>query len=385
MKLKKISFTPNDLQEMLLRACLEEEEIALQSWEQWKSIVDIDHLDSDSFNLIPLLYSNLSKFSISDPLMPTLKGIYRRSWYLNKILFHNTAELISQLSSNNIETILLKGAAWAHQYYNDVGSRQMEDVDLLIPYNKIREALSILISLGYHIGGNYYFEIPPEDYFLYNKELSLLNHKKHRLDLHWFAMNGVYNKKIDEEIWDRSVKFDFYGSDTRVVSSVDAILHTFVHGAFVSYSPPIRWVADSFMILKSLSGDENWDVFVTEVNKRHAGYPVSKMLIYLKERFGKNFPDELISKTNNLQFTSFEKFYFNLGRKGCVLSEESLATVFLVRLTDYIFFIKDKKISIFSVVNIFSLLDYFKSKNGLSTRFEVVKWMIARVSTRRPD
>jgi hypothetical protein len=382
MKLRKISFFPNDLQELLLKACLGEADIALPSWEKWKAEADIDHLDNDSFNLIPLLYSNLSKWSVNDPLMPTFKGIYRRSWYLNKILFNQTAELISELSRNNIETVLLKGAAWSHQYYHDTGARHMEDVDLLVPYEKINEALSLLKSLGYNISGNYYFKSPPEGYFVYNKELGFLNQKKHRLDLHWFAMSGSLYKEVDNDLWSRSVRYDFYGSNTRVLCTLDAILHSFLHAAFISYAPPIRWVADSCTIMRSLSGDEDWDVFVTEVHRRHAGYPVSEMLLYLKDRFSEDVPDALISRIDQLQFSRFEKFYFSIGRKGYVLPEEPFTMVLLVRLTGYLFFSKSSGKGMFSLLNILSFLDYFKFKNGLISRFQVIRWLVSRLTSR---
>jgi hypothetical protein len=378
----KISFLPDATQEELLKACTGNEREAITSWNNWKQNADIDNLDTDSFNLIPLLYFNLSKFSVKDPLMPTLKGIYRRNWYLNKILFEETRKLLLEFNNNDIETILLKGAAWSFQFYQDSGARQMSDIDLLVPYDKIRIAISSLGSMGYCLEGKHHFQIPPDDFFLLNKELCFINEKKHKIDLHWFAMNGTFSEFIDSSIWKRSEHFDLFGSQTRVLSKVDSILHSLVHASFVSYHPPIRWIADTCFMMRSLSGNENWDDFIEEVRKRHVAFPVLEMLKYLKDNFCKEVPGDLIRRVNQIKFTRFEKYYYSIGRKGHFATKESFPMFFMLHLSEYVYYLKTSGKGMFSLLNVFTLIDYFKSKKGLVSRIDVLKLFFSTLKSR---
>ncbi|HSR18731.1 MAG TPA: hypothetical protein VLM39_11630, partial [Ignavibacteriaceae bacterium] len=73
-------------QELLLKASLFEGDKFIYAWEKWKSCVNFEQIDPGSYRLLPLLYQNLVKHEIKDPLTERLKGIYRRTWFENQIL-----------------------------------------------------------------------------------------------------------------------------------------------------------------------------------------------------------------------------------------------------------------------------------------------------------
>ena len=74
---------PTSQQGLLLDAILEAEERAVQDLEEWKSVSDIDYLDRGSYRLLPQLYDRLRRRNVADPMMPKLRGVYRREWYQN--------------------------------------------------------------------------------------------------------------------------------------------------------------------------------------------------------------------------------------------------------------------------------------------------------------
>jgi hypothetical protein len=57
---------PTPTQLLLLRACLESSTEARSAWEQWSSIVDLDHLDHESRYLLPMLDRNLRVIGVTE-------------------------------------------------------------------------------------------------------------------------------------------------------------------------------------------------------------------------------------------------------------------------------------------------------------------------------
>jgi hypothetical protein len=137
---------PNKEQEMLLRSALLNGKEALDAWQRWKLMVDIDQLDH---RLLPKLYHNLKAELPSDPLMSRLKGVYRQTWYKNQLLFHRAAILLTSLQDAGIETLCLKGAAIIVLHYRDAGLRHMDDIDVLVHPHQALEAMRVLRNSGW--------------------------------------------------------------------------------------------------------------------------------------------------------------------------------------------------------------------------------------------
>jgi hypothetical protein len=122
-------FRPTARQELLLRAALLPTAEAGAAWSEWAAGPAMDNLDEGSYRLLPLVYRNLKAQRIQHRLMGTLKGLYRRAWCENQLLFHRTVGVLESLRKAGIPTLLLKGAALALEYYKDLGARPMSDLD----------------------------------------------------------------------------------------------------------------------------------------------------------------------------------------------------------------------------------------------------------------
>ena len=140
---------PTPTQVLLLRASLMQGEDAIDSWHKWKSLTNLNDVDKGSKRLFPLAYMNLVSQGVRDPLFGEFKEIWHGTWYGNKIMFHQLAELLRLFHGAGIETLILKGAALALLYYEDCGVRPMEDVDVLIPTKKAASAVKLLKRLGW--------------------------------------------------------------------------------------------------------------------------------------------------------------------------------------------------------------------------------------------
>ena len=114
---------PTPAQLLLLRAALWRGEDALAAWTEWAAHADLDRLDEGSHRLLPLVYTNLHALGLAHPWLNRLKGLKRRTWYENRLLFHHMLPVAQAFESAAIKTLALKGPALATLYYPDLGAR----------------------------------------------------------------------------------------------------------------------------------------------------------------------------------------------------------------------------------------------------------------------
>lgn len=92
----------------LLTAAFLDHPDAMAAWQRWSGAIDWDeHLDHNSFSLLPLVYRNLSRLGVDDPLFPRLKGITRQAWLANQRFAVELGPLLAALADDGVELLLL--------------------------------------------------------------------------------------------------------------------------------------------------------------------------------------------------------------------------------------------------------------------------------------
>ena len=127
---------PTAEQLLVLHAALDPAPAAALAWQRWRGTVEFDAVDHGSTRLLPLAYRNLGADAFDAEVAGRLKGLYRRSWSHNQLIFKRAAEAIALLEGAGIETLVTKGASLALLSYGDVGVRPMDDVDVLVPIER---------------------------------------------------------------------------------------------------------------------------------------------------------------------------------------------------------------------------------------------------------
>jgi len=111
---------PTNRQLLLLQAALLSGNDMLSAWKKWKEEVDFENeVEHASFRLLPLLYQNLHRHKIDDPLIDRLKGIYRKAWSNNHLLFFKCSKVLDLLHKNDTPTIVMKGIALSVLIYKN--------------------------------------------------------------------------------------------------------------------------------------------------------------------------------------------------------------------------------------------------------------------------
>ena len=103
-----------------------------------------------------LFWSNIKKLKL-DLYIPVnarriLEFYYLGNWERNKVILQEFDELIELLNSYEIRVAPLKGSALLEDIYQDLGARQLNDVDLLVSYKDKNALERALYENGYTHG-----------------------------------------------------------------------------------------------------------------------------------------------------------------------------------------------------------------------------------------
>lgn len=267
------TFLPTPEQHQLLRAALLQDPASVrESFEAWKALVHVDRIDQGAMRLLPLLYRNLQRAGIDDPLLPRLKGVYRQVWFRNQLILDQGQRTLRALAEADIPTIVLKGAALVQTVYAEPALRPMEDFDVLVPREQFARAVDVLLD------GGWTFHPPlaePEAHFVFQQAIGLRRDGGGELDLHWTAMG------LSREGWP---------STNGLLAPADQLLQICTHATrFNPDIPPIRWAADAFLLLTHEAFP--WDQMVEFARRRGLSLVMLRSLEYLRDGLDVTVPD----------------------------------------------------------------------------------------------
>ncbi len=296
---------PTPEQELLLAACLLEGDAALAAFEQWPGQDDLDSVDAGSYRLLPLLYRNVRGLEVQAPILERLKGIHRHTWYKNQLLFRRIAGAVCALKEARIDTLVHKGAALAVQWYHDVGTRPMDDVDVLVPTRRAPDAFAVLEGLGWSAPYR-----NPRTLLRGRAGIEFISDEGFRLDLHWHLLLECLEPDADAEFWGRSLPIEFSGVDTRTLEPADQLLQVLAHGCSWNAIEPLRWVADAVLLIEGAASQLDWSRLVEQGGRRRLSCVLHHMLGYLHRRWRVPVPKEVLDELRRLPVASWEQREF---------------------------------------------------------------------------
>jgi hypothetical protein len=308
------------LQTSLLHACLDSDPAtASRHFEDWQRQLDLDHIDFGSYRLLPLLWKRIEALGFNSRDRDRIKGVYRRTWYSNQLVLARASVLVQSLAARQIPAMVIKGAPLALCDYGDPGQRPMDDVDLVVPFAAAHQAVDALWEAGWvpeptpltgtrvaAAGAHSSWTAGPRRRELFDDAYF---HARHAhgfrgpggtgADLHWFFSQGNFDPRLDEEVWKRAVPLVERSGATRwgntlVPSPADHLLLLLVHGSRWNPVPPVRWVADSVILIRAAGGDLDWTQFRHSAEARGQAATAAAMLDYLHREFHCGIPAEAL-------------------------------------------------------------------------------------------
>ena len=285
---------PNPRQRLLLRAalCLGPEAVA--AWEQWERDGGLDHLDDGSFRLLPLAGANLSERGYQGPHSNQLKGVRRQAWSQNQVLFGQVRPLLETLHAAGTPVLLMKGAALAFQVYPDAGCRPMRDIDILVPAAGARELWKKLEADGWRALYWRPRALSPS-FFAFRHAMDFEAPSGGRVDLHWHALNLCCHSSADQMFWDQAQPLEFLGLPLRTCAPTAHLFGICVHGIVWSETPPLRWIADSILLLRRFPALD-WELLIRASLSLDVVPYVRRALEFLRSEFDAPVPAEVLTR-----------------------------------------------------------------------------------------
>ncbi len=302
---------PNELQELLLKAALFEGEAAGEAYSEWRGRGGLEALDVGSYRLLPLVGHNLARRGFAHRDMGLLRGLRRKTWSENRMLFASLAPTVNMIQKAGIPVVLLKGAPLVLRYYDNPGLRPMRDLDLLVPEQRAWEAKELLEAAGWRLFCEPHLRMGPRD--LGFRQALGFTAAGREVDLHWHALYQATFPGADAPFLEEAEPLEFERLTVRALCPSDELLYALVHGLAWSEIPPVRWVADAMTIIRTAPID--WERLVRLTRDLHVTLPVRAGCDYLARVFQAPIPEQTRNSLAALRTDLAERVEFEKSQK----------------------------------------------------------------------
>ena len=319
---------PTPQQELLLKASLLKTDAAVAAWQEWYAQEGLDHLDSGSYRLLPLTHQNLHQLGFQDTILGKLRGVRRRAWCESHYVFRQMSPILGLFQQHGIPTMLLKGAALTLLHYRDFGLRPMRDLDILVPEECAIEAVSLLEAEGWSRKTLPAVKLT-DYYFSYPHSAEFSRGPKENFDLHWHVLYQATFAGADKPFWDVSVPVDLEGYATRALCPTDQLLHACVHGIGWNNIPPMRWVADAWVVLESSQID--WARLIRIATDCRVILHLRDGFRYLVRTLNAEIPEEVLQELESAPVTREEELRYQTSQMPEVRTTKSALRSFYFR------------------------------------------------------
>lgn len=301
---------PTPRQELLLRAALLQGDDAIAAWHEWNKSAGPEPLDGGSHRLQPLVFLNLTAQGFDDPALLPMRTLYRQTWARNQVQMRRWAKALVTLNEAGIPIMLLKACALIPLYYKDPGARPTGDLDVMVPTARDSDALQVLDRAGWQSVHRKLDEMS-DPYRRRHYAHTLANREGIFLDLHRHLLYFETRLDADESFWAGSIPLTFEGINARALNPADQLLHACAHGTPWNPVPPIRWVADAVVLMRSAEID--WARVVQQAQEHQVILIMRNTLEYLRDTFAVDVPDDTLSRLRQLPVTRSEQVLYEIA------------------------------------------------------------------------
>jgi len=308
--LRPASIWPNPSQLCLLKAALWSGEEARMAWAEWQRITELGAVDFSSWNLLPLVWRNLSNQGMTDdPLLAECQGYYRYHWAKNQVLLNHAAGWVATWQAKGVPVVVLKGIPLLIDCYRDAGLRPMADVDLLVPMDRVQEVAALLRADGWtkHIHREEWNSVTLEAQQSYNWQKNGAH-----LDLHWHVDERCTEPGVTDWQWSMVQPLQIKGVTTRQLCPEHLLVHVCSHGMI--WNPgqaPFRWLADADYILRRYGATFDWSRVLEASERMNVRLVLRHGLTYAAAELRLPVPAAVLAELNGRKYGWSERHAYH--------------------------------------------------------------------------
>lgn len=161
----------------------------------------------------------------------------------------------AEFAGGGIPFATFKGVALATSLYGDASAREYHDIDIVVPWERMADAESMLARLGYRgIQGDRSFR---RAFLAYQRQFALEHANGINIDLHWaFSGSFLPFPVTPEDVWREAAHVTIGGQSVPTLAGANLALLLAGHGTKEQWRR-LGWVAD-FALLVARDDDIDW-------------------------------------------------------------------------------------------------------------------------------
>ncbi|GAB5522674.1 MAG: hypothetical protein Roseis2KO_05460 [Roseivirga sp.] len=212
-----------------------------------------------------------SKARIPDEIIVKLQEYHSQRGHENLLHARELIHLIKAMREKGVEVIPYKGAVLAQCAYNDIGSREMSDIDFLMKLEEFPLVRDILLEKGYVPSKNVPEEFEPlffRQNFQYNFDLYQGSRRLFHVEPHWKI--GLRQWQTDLEfaaIKPFTSKKHFYGTEINMLTPEGLLITTCLHHGGEDRWKSLKYICDVAAILFRFEKELNWELLLNETRR----------------------------------------------------------------------------------------------------------------------
>ncbi len=244
----------------LLRACLLEGDAAREAFLAWRPHGQPGTLDGRYLRLMPLLYANLTRLGVDDPMLPWLRGLAKHNWLIGLLRKQLVEEALAAFAAAALPVVLIKGAALLARWPAQTDTRPMGDFDLLAPQARIRDALDIMRRNGWQAPAP---RLLSAGDLRNGHAIGIRARRDIWIDLHWKPAAAIADPAYAAAVLAAAVPGRLGAREVAVASLADHLFVLLAHAFFNAADRRIDWVAEAAALLNRAGPELDWRLFRT--------------------------------------------------------------------------------------------------------------------------
>jgi hypothetical protein len=311
------SFHLDPDQALLLRAAFAVGPEAIDAYRGLRDSIDLDRASVSVQRLLPLLVRRLESDGgfDGDPLLARFRKVARFTWLKSQLLVAEATPALAALCDAAIPMLIVKGAAVVDRTGGDLAGRPMDDIDVVVPAERARQAFAVLEGVGFVPDGGPLSEGDTEALLLRRHALETVNAKGAAIDLHWHALAGCL-RAADERFWGGADVTTFGDVPCLVTNREDSMVHAIAHAFGSRPDGGLRWASDVAVLSGSGRGAVDWDRFIGTARACRVGVAAADALDVLNREIELGAPVEVLAELRRAPLTERVRAWPRLDRSG---------------------------------------------------------------------
>jgi Uncharacterised nucleotidyltransferase len=290
-------FTPAE--DWLLSAATQPTPVARAAWQRWRTRFRVETAGEPCQALFAMLYANVIA-DLGGPDTSVLKGVYRRTWYGNQLVFARLKPFLDHLASQDVAPILMNDAALVAGHYPDIGYRDIRCIDILVRGKDWGRSIAAAGAEGWQAEPQKSFESPTS--------LSIMafagsEGRTLRVWANLFAAEP--REDTEDRIWQAARCIRVTGRSILTLGPVEQLLCLSAEAVRLR-EPPLFLYADAGLLAQSLSAQSDWTRLVWQAQRYEHVLPLRNMLAFLQAKLSIGVPSWVLPALHKMAISHGE-------------------------------------------------------------------------------